>query len=694
MDLLDSMEREGFPRTAIAYNAAISACEKGMVPAKALDVFNRMKREGIVPSVVTYSALISAAEKGGQWKLALDILEDMKRDGHRGNVIAYSAAISALAKGQQWELALQLFREIQSCGREPSIVTYNATMTALEKGLQWEKALDLFDEMKMRNLNVTVVSYGSAISACDKGLQYRQCLEFLDEMTEMGIQKNVIIFGAALSCMEKCCRADICFLLMDRMRQEGVAPNVHIYNSAISACARSNMWEKGYELFKEMDAVNVARDVVTYNAVLDAVQTQIRLGRTLFEEGVNKGFYARVSRLAKQWFELDLHFMSLGGGEIALGWWFEECLVPYLQNPDKLREIKSISIVTGYGKTRTRGRRHGDDGMRKRVKAMLMFMDIKEQEQPNLGRIHIDMEAFIATVNRNGGRIMFDLEGYLGWKEAETTINVVPDVEQKIRPRYRPVTPGSNGPPFERIETDQTSPEYRLANMKPLTNTNNGHGINDDHSHSHNHHDAPIPNELQGGFGQSPLEPNGPPRRGNFDDRARVEPSSHGGPRGYRNLQPGRHGDGFDRFDRNNLGPAAPRGARHPGDQRFRPDYQERFSHGDRSKHEDNDARRFNRNDRFHGDSNRPDSRFEGATPHSRGPNGHNFARGHGDVHQNHSNDFQTGRGYGPQEIHQGSSAENFDMQRNSKRGYHDAEMARPQPRGYDLEPDRQRRKM
>jgi pentatricopeptide repeat protein len=126
-------------------------------------------------------------------------------------------------------------------------------------------------------------------------------------MTEMGIPKNVIIFGAALSCMEKCCRADICFQLMERMRQEGVAPNVHIYNSAISACARSNLWEKGYELFREMDSVNVARDVVTYNAVLDAVCSQIRLGRTLFEEGVKKGFYARVSRLARAWFELGAY---------------------------------------------------------------------------------------------------------------------------------------------------------------------------------------------------------------------------------------------------------------------------------------------------------------------------------------------------------------------------------------------------
>jgi pentatricopeptide repeat protein len=108
-------------------------------------------------------------------------------------------------------------------------------------------------------------------------------------MTQMGIKKNVIIFGAAMSCMEKSCRADIAFQLMERMKHEDVAANVHIYNSAISACARCNLWEKGYELFQEMDKVRVARDVVSYNAVLDAVSSQIELGRRLFKEGKSWG---------------------------------------------------------------------------------------------------------------------------------------------------------------------------------------------------------------------------------------------------------------------------------------------------------------------------------------------------------------------------------------------------------------------
>lgn len=126
--------------------------------------------------------------------------------------------------------------------------------------------------------------------------------------------------------------------------------------------------------------------------------------------------------------------------------------MPYLVNTSKLAAVKSIDIVTGYGKTRMRGVRHGDDGMRKRVRAMLSFMNIVEVEQPNKGRIHIDKEALTKEVERNGGKIIFDEEGYGQYKSENTTANHIPNVDQKVRPRYsaehfRDVPLGDNARP-------------------------------------------------------------------------------------------------------------------------------------------------------------------------------------------------------------------------------------------------------
>ena len=88
------------------------------------------------------------------------------------------------------------------------------------------------------------------------------------------------------------------------------------------------------------------------------------------------------------------------------------------------------------------------------------------------------MESLLESVQKNGGKIVFDLDSYIAWKERETTVNQVPDVPQKIRPRYRPVVPGSGKPPFIRIETESTSPEYRLdaQPIAPPRNVRSGAG--------------------------------------------------------------------------------------------------------------------------------------------------------------------------------------------------------------------------
>lgn len=76
------------------------------------------------------------------------------------------------------------------------------------------------------------------------------------------------------------------------------------------------------------------------------------------------------------------------------------------------------------------------------------------------------MDSLIEAVQKNGGTIVFDLESYVAWKERETTVNQVPDVPQKIRPRYRPEVSGSGRPPFVRVESEHTSLEYKQE-MQP-----------------------------------------------------------------------------------------------------------------------------------------------------------------------------------------------------------------------------------
>ena len=64
----------------IISSAAISACERGTQPRRALELFEAMQNEWLAPNVVTRSAAISACEKGTQAGKALELSEAMQKE--------------------------------------------------------------------------------------------------------------------------------------------------------------------------------------------------------------------------------------------------------------------------------------------------------------------------------------------------------------------------------------------------------------------------------------------------------------------------------------------------------------------------------------------------------------------------------------------------------------------------------------
>ena len=74
----------------ITYSALISACEKGTLPQRALQLFEAMLYQGLLPNVITYSALITACGNGALPQRALQLFEVMLRPGFLPNVVTHS----------------------------------------------------------------------------------------------------------------------------------------------------------------------------------------------------------------------------------------------------------------------------------------------------------------------------------------------------------------------------------------------------------------------------------------------------------------------------------------------------------------------------------------------------------------------------------------------------------------------------
>ena len=79
------MRHQGLLPNVITYNALISACEKGALPQRALQLLETMLHQGLLPDVITYNTLISAYEKGTFPQSALQLLETWKQCGTKAS---------------------------------------------------------------------------------------------------------------------------------------------------------------------------------------------------------------------------------------------------------------------------------------------------------------------------------------------------------------------------------------------------------------------------------------------------------------------------------------------------------------------------------------------------------------------------------------------------------------------------------
>lgn len=448
MNTFDRMNEVGVDGKVKIYNSVITVYGSRSQHKEAELLYKRMRADGIHPNQGTLKAMIKVCEKmtlGSKVKTempvkkALGYLKELRETGEAIDCDCYVTVINMLSRSGNWQATLKLLNEVtenpNKCSPNMFAELSHSAMHALQNGMQWERTLNLFEDMRSRKL-ATTQTYTIALTACEKGFQWRQCLQYLDDMEVEGVRRDSYVYGAAMSCMEKAGLVDIVFKLMDQMKIEGISPNRVAFNSAIQACARCSngdncLWQRGFELFQQ---VRRPVKIDSYNAVLDALSFQEDLSRDIFSEGMKKGTIRPSSHISTDSTsaKLDLHLFSLSAAELCVRWWFEEHLLEVYKSP----QLKTVDIVTGWGKSRLRENREGDDSIKKRVSSLIGHygMSLCPQSR-NKGMIRIDIETLKNLLKKNCGRLVFDSEGYYKWKRKNTPASSVTQVPQVLRKR-------------------------------------------------------------------------------------------------------------------------------------------------------------------------------------------------------------------------------------------------------------------
>jgi pentatricopeptide repeat domain-containing protein 1 len=310
---------------AIAYNALISALEKGKLFDDAFAVFAEMQAsDSVAPDLQSFSIILSAYAKSGMADEALSLYEEMKvalapptptsTVGHGEgeemklplDVMVYNPLISVCQKAERNEDAFRVFEEMQRLGVAPDAFTYFIMMAVCEQCGRAEDAFALFNEMKLKEVQPGRMAYGALISACVKGDRLEEAFDAFTEMKKSGVQ-----------------------------------PNVTTYNGILFACEKSGRPDKAMLFFDEMKNARVTPDVITYThliGALDLKKRHLEIAQ-VFEEAVSCGIFEAASSFAGDEVKIDLHSSSASVARAAV----THALEKHIPNG------KRLQIVTGQG---------------------------------------------------------------------------------------------------------------------------------------------------------------------------------------------------------------------------------------------------------------------------------------------------------------------------------------------------------
>ncbi|XP_021911974.1 pentatricopeptide repeat-containing protein At4g36680, mitochondrial [Carica papaya] len=219
------MDQLGTPRSAISFNALLSACVQSKLYDRVPGLFTEIvEKYGVSPDKISYGILVKSYCEAGMLAKAMETLREMESKGVEVTAVTFTTILSSLYKKGKGEEAETLWGEMVRNGCELDAAAYNVRIMNAQNEKP-ERVKELIEEMSNAGLKPDTISYNYLmISYCRQGM-----MEQAKEVYE-GLEAN------------------------------GCNPNASTFRTLIYYMCRTGDYEKGYKVFKESVRVHKIPD--------------------------------------------------------------------------------------------------------------------------------------------------------------------------------------------------------------------------------------------------------------------------------------------------------------------------------------------------------------------------------------------------------------------------------------------------
>eukprot|EP00435_Cladocopium_sp_Y103_P060118 s100_g21.t2 len=235
------------------------------------------------PSAEAWNAGITACEKGNEWPWALSLLSSMPSVQLQADIVSFNAMISSCSR-TEWPLAIHLLDLIEKAHLELDLVTFSSVIDAA----CWDQALHLLRRMHSKRLPPNDVSLGAAINACADADLWREAVALLFDMPQSRLTPNIICYNASITgCVMH--EWEVALELWRYMTSASLSPTLSSYSAVIRACSEGGRWLEALDLFQKLQWQRLRANLVTCSALCTACEKDqvLRLREALSEKDTN-----------------------------------------------------------------------------------------------------------------------------------------------------------------------------------------------------------------------------------------------------------------------------------------------------------------------------------------------------------------------------------------------------------------------
>ncbi|CAK9152434.1 unnamed protein product [Ilex paraguariensis] len=212
----NQMDDLGTPRSAISFNALLTACNQSKLFDQVPKLFDEIPaKHGFSPDKVSYGILVKSYCDSGSLDLAMDTLKNMKENGMERTTITYTTVMDALYKKGRADEAEKIWDEMVHRGCELDVGAYNVRLFNLQGG----------DPENVKGL--------------------------IEEMSIAGLKPDTISYNYLMTCYCRNGRLDEAKKVYEGLEGNGCHPNAATFRTLIYYLCRNEQFEKGYMVFKE-----------------------------------------------------------------------------------------------------------------------------------------------------------------------------------------------------------------------------------------------------------------------------------------------------------------------------------------------------------------------------------------------------------------------------------------------------------